>query len=180
MNDYKNFCEYTVHPVLSGKLILIRVLLLTFYTLFTLVYLWIFGLNLRALALLIMLPFIMYAIIKLTWRRTDIQYEFLIEAGELSVAKIYGNAVRRQKVRVNIPDMTLIAPYTRERAGILNASNIAGVKNFSACPDSDDAWICVYPDRERGKKRVLIIETDDEMRRVLRLCNPSAVVRDHL
>ena len=177
MNDYKNFCEYSTRPEITGKTVLIKALLLILYTLFCLVYLWIFGLNFRAWALIIMLPFIMYAIIKITWRRTDVQYEFLIEAGELSIAKIYGNSSRRVKAKAYIPEMTLIAPYAGEGERALSARDIVSVKNYAASKNSEGAWVCVYPDRDKGKKHALIIETNEEMRRILHLCNPSATVR---
>lgn len=176
MNDYKNFCEYSVRPEPTGKLMLTKALLILFYTVFTLVYLWILGLNFKAWALIIMLPFLLYAIIKITWRFTMVEYDFAIEAGELTVASIYAGSSRRLKARVYVPEMTLITPYLgNERA--LSAHDIVSVKDFSVKKGSETAWICVYPDRAGGRKRALIIETNDEMQRILRLCNPSAVVR---
>lgn len=179
MNDYKNFCEYSVCPEKTGKLILARVLLMIFYVAFTLAYLWIFALNFKAFAIVILLPFIMYAIIKLTWRLTVVEYDFAIEAGELTVAKIYAGSARRVKARAYVPDMTLIAPKSKDSERVLSASDIVSVKDFSAQRDSETAFVCVYPDRSGGKKRALVIETNEEMQRVLRLCNPSAFVRTH-
>ncbi len=178
MSDYKNFCEYSVCPAKTGKLILARVLLMIFYVAFTLVYLWVFALNFRAFAIAMLLPFIMYAIIKLTWRLTVVEYDFAIEAGELTVAKIYAGSARRVKARAYIPDMTLIAPKNKDSQRVLSASDIVSVKDFSAHEDSETAFVCVYPDRA-GKKLALIIETNEEMRRILHLCNPSAFVRTH-
>ncbi len=176
MNDYKNFCEYSVRPEPTGKIMLGKTLLMAVYILFCAVYLIIFALNFRAWALVALLPFIMYAIIKITWRFTVVEYDFAIEAGELTVAKIYAGSSRRVKARANVPEMTLIAPYN-ENARVLSSPDIISVKDFSAKKGSGSAWICVYPERSGSKKRALIIETNDEMLRVLRLCNPSAIQR---
>lgn len=178
MNDYKNFCEYAYAPEAGGKGVATRIILLTGYTLFTLIYFVIFGLILPSTALLIMLPFIVIAIIRITWKYVNKEYEILIEAGEMTVAVIYGGVKRRTKKRVYIPEMTLIARYTKERAAMIKNGRIDEVADFSASSDSEDSFICVYPDTKRGKKHAVIIETNDEMRRVLHLCNPTAFERN--
>lgn len=170
MNDYKNFCEYTVKPRPTAKTQVVRGLLIAMYSVFTLLYLWLFWLNFKSWALLILLPFLMFAIIRVTWRLVNIEYEFAIEVGELKIAVIYGSANRRTKRRLNIPDMTLIAPY---RADLVAAPDIIETVSFAE-PDSENAYVCVYPDKKSGKKKAVIIETTEESRRILRLCNPSA------
>ncbi len=179
MNDYKNFCEHSVCPEPTGKLRLTQTLLIVLYTVFTLAYLWILGLNFKAWALIVLLPFLLYAMIKMTWRYTVVEYDFAIEAGELTVAHIYAGSSRRLKARVYVPEMTLIAPYNRDSQRMLSAPDIVSVKDFSIKKGSETAWVCIYPDRAGGKKRAIIVETNEEMQRILRLCNPSAVVRTH-
>ena len=173
MNDYKNFCEYVVRPQTTPGMKAAKALLLTGYTVFTLLYLWIFGLNLRSWAMLILLPFILFAIIRVTWRYTAVEYEFAIEAGELTVSAIYSGSARRTRIRASVPDMTVIAPYNEQSARWTEAPDIIETKIF-ADADSAEAYLCVSPDKEKGKKRAVVIETNEEMRRILRLCNPAA------
>ena len=49
--------------------------------------------------------------------------------------------------------------------------------DFSARPDSEDRMICVLPEKKTGKKKAVIIETDEDMRRLMRLSNPTAFSR---
>ena len=71
------------------------------------------------------------------------------------------------------PEMTVIAPYNEQSARWTEAPDIVGTMIF-ADPDSPDAYLCVAPDPSKGKKRAVVIETNEEMRRILRLCNPAA------
>ncbi len=173
MNDYKNFTEYVVRPEPTAKNTLARVMLICAYSVFTAAYLFIFWVLLQGLALVILLPFLLFAIVKLTWRFVCVEYEYAIEAGELTVAAIYGGATRRVKCRVQLTEATLIAPYDGARKQMLTNGDISQVKRF-ANEDSESAYVCVYPDNKRGEKRALIFETNAEAQRILRLCNPVA------
>ncbi len=178
MNDYKNFYEYTYRPEGGVKLSLLKIGLISLYTVFTLIYLLIFGLLFRAAALLILFPFLLFAIIKFSYKYTDKEYEILVEAGEMTVAVIYGAVRRRTKKEISLPEATLIARYTDSRMAMVTGGNIAEVSDFSGKSDSEDNFIVVYPDSKTGRKHAIIIETDEELRRVLRICNPSAFERN--
>ena len=177
MNDYKNFCEYVATPKLTPGRLAARIILMIVYTAFVAVYSLIFWLMLGLWPLMILLPFIMYAAIRITWKYTVVEYEYSIEAGELRVAAIYNGSARRTKLRTSIPEMTLISPYTAESSVALNKGDIAEVKNYAASGDGESAYLCIYPDKKRGKKCAVIIETTPEAERILRFCNPTAFVK---
>ncbi len=178
MNDYKNFCEYSYVPESGARLKVAQIGLVCLYTAFTLLYLIIFWGLFRALALVIMLPFILLAIIKVTWKYTDKEYEILVEAGEMTVAAIYGGVTRRVKKRIYIPEMTLIAKYTESRVAMVKGGGVSEVSNYGGSTDGENSFVCVYPDTKQGKKCAVIIDTNDELRRILRLCNPAAFQRE--
>ena len=179
MNDYKNFCEYVAVPEITLKRLLVRVVLIIFYTVFTAVYTFAFWLMLGLWELMILLPFIMLALIRLTWKYTIVEYEYSIEAGELRVAAIYNGTSRRTKLRVNIPEMTLIAPYDNVSLNTIERGDVDDVKYYASSKDSESAYVCIYPDKKRGKKRAAIIETTPEAQRILRLCNSTAFTSFH-
>ena len=179
MNDYKNFCEYVAAPEMTPKRLLVRVLLMIFYTVFVAVYTFAFWLALGLWELMILLPFIMLAMIKLTWKYIVVEYEYSIEAGELRVAAIYSKTARRVKLRVNVPEMLLIVPFNDDSRRMLDRGDIDEVKYYAASKDSESACVCIYPDKKRGKKRAVIIETTPEAQRILRICNPSAFTVSH-
>lgn len=172
MNDYKNFCEYVIRPQSTAKNSLAKGMLLTLYTVFCLAYIFIFWVLLNMWTLLILLPFLLFALIKLTFRYVNVVYDVSLEAGELTVAAIHGGATRRVKCRVYVPEMTLAAPYS-EGARALEAKDVAEIRGFTASGTGEDTWVFVYPDKKRGKKRALIIDTTPELLRAMRVCNPA-------
>lgn len=176
MNEHKSFCEYIVTPETGAKGMLLRVVLMLIYALVAAGYTFFFWILLRQWQPLILLPFIIYALINITWRFVMVEYEFAVEAGELTVAKIYGKKARRKKFSADISDFTVIRPLDNESRKLADAPDTE-LLDFSAHPDSEDRMICVLPEKRTGKKKAVIIETDEDMRRLMRLSNPSAFSR---
>ena len=179
MNDYKNFTEYVIKPRTTPKTVLARVLLIAAYALFSVGYLFLFWILLHGVALVILLPFILFAIFKLTWRYTCPEFEYVIEAGELLIAVIYGGVSRRAKCRVTLSDATLIAPFDSEREKLLSGDGIAEVETFRESDESDSAYICVYSKKNGAKKCAVIFDTTIEAQRIMRICAPSAFVSSY-
>ncbi len=173
MNDYKNFCEYVIRPQPTIKTKLARGFLLAFYTLFCVGYLFLFWVMLKQWLLLLLLPFILLGIYKLTWKYVDVEYDVALEAGELTVSAIYGGASRRVKCRAYVPDMTLIARLDERIYNMLEARDMDSVKRFTIGDDGVMTYVCIYPDGKRGKKQALIIDATDELIRAMRICNPA-------
>ena len=176
MNEHKSFCEYIVTPETGAKGMLLRVVLMLIYALVAAGYTFFFWILLRQWQPLILLPFIIYALINITWRFVMVEYEFAVEAGELTVAEIYGKKTRRKKFSADISDFTVIRPLDSESRKLADAPDTE-LLDFSAHPDSEDRMICVLPEKKPGKKKAVIIETDEDMRRLMRLSNPSAFSR---
>lgn len=168
MNEYRNFCEFTKKP--EKQPTFTKVILMTLYTLLTAGYVIFFWMMLRQWQLLLLLPFIMYAVIVLTWRYTKPEYEYSVEAGALTISVIYGGRTRRVRFTGDLTSATRISTYD-ERVG--SARDILGVKDFSA---GGEVWCGVFPDGNSGKKLVIVFSVNDEMKRALKICNPQAVV----
>ncbi len=168
LNDYRNFCEFVKKP--EKPRIKLRIALVLGYTLITLAYVVFFYIMLRQWQLLILLPFIMYAVIALTWKFTEPEYEYSIEAGTLTVSIIYGGKTRR--VRASI-DLTKALRISRYESGLTASREISSVKDLSA---DGEVWCIMLPDGERGRKNAILISVNDEMKRIMKLCNQSATI----
>lgn len=173
MNDYKNFCEYVIKPVPGAKVRLARALLVSAYSIFAAGYTIIFWGLLGMWTLMLLLPFLIFAFYRLTWRFVDVEYDVSLEAGELTVAKVYGKSSRRVKLRAYVPEMTLIAPYDELTASHLLSKEVDSVTYYTENGVCDKTYICVYPDTKRGRKHAIVIDATDELLRIMRLCNPS-------
>lgn len=170
MNDYRNFCEFVKRPDDSARLRTLRAVLMTIYTVITLAYIVFFYFMLRQWQLLLLLPFIMYALIALTWRFTKPEYEYSIEAGTLTIAIIYGGKSRRVRCSLDLTKATRISEF---KPGLVNSRDVVSAKDYSA---GGEVWCVFMPDRDSGKKQAVIFSVNDEMKRIMKLCNPPAVV----
>lgn len=168
LNEYRNFCEFVKKPDKPKRSL--RSILIICYTLITLAYIVFFYLMLKQWQLLILLPFLMYAIIALSWKYTDPEYEYAIEAGLLTVSVIYGGKTRRVKARADLTKALRISPF-EER--LTAGREVASVKELSA---GGEVWCIMLPDSDRGRKSALVVSVDDNMKRIMKLCNPSATV----
>lgn len=172
MNDGKIFCEHTVRVKNKARLNILRIVLAAAYTLITLAYVVFFYLMLRQWQLLLLLPFIMYALISLTWRFTMPEYEYSVEAGVLTIAVIYGGRTRRVRFTAELSEATRISKCDRRA---LESRDIVSIKDLSVSGDGDSVWCAVFPDKSSGKKNAVIFETNEALQRALRLSNPSAM-----
>ena len=121
MNEHKSFCEYIVTPETGAKGMLLRVVLMLIYALVAAGYTFFFWILLGQWQPLILLPFIIYALINITWRFVMVEYEFAVEAGELTVAKIYGKKTRRKRFSADISDFTVIRPLDSDSRKLADA-----------------------------------------------------------
>jgi len=174
MSENKNYCEYIYRPEKTAKMTAARIALLAMYTVFCTLYILLFWLTVQSLALLILLPFLMFAMIRMTWRLVNTEYEVSVEAGELAVAVIYGKAGRKTKFRFTIREMMAIVPYDKEHAHIFEAKNITDTKLYGKSLGSENALVCICPDIKKSAVIAVVFEADDEVKRLLRLSNPSA------
>lgn len=175
MNDSKTHGEYIYRSEPSAKMTAARISLVTMYTVFCALYLLLFWVLLKNLALLILLPIIMFAMIRTTWRLVNTEYEVGVEAGELTVAVIYGKAARRVKFRYDVREMSVMTPYDKAHSHYFEERTVTEIKRYGKSKGSDGAFICVCPDLKKSQRTAVVFECNDEIIRLLRLSNPSAL-----
>lgn len=172
MNDYKNHHDYVVRPNPSMKIKLIGFLLMFFYTALTFGYIFLFWIKLGQWQPLILLPFIIIALINLTWKYVRVEYEFSAEVGVLTISEIYDGRSRRQKLALEVSEIEEAGRCDESARERLSARGLERIRDFSQSPDSAGAWYAVWRDKNNVRQAV-IFESDDELLRLLRLWNPS-------
>lgn len=174
MNDTTNHVEVAVKRRLDSELVAKKILLIILYIVFALGF---FGLffYIRFVQICALLPLFVWMLVFFTWRYTNIEYEYIISSGEISVAAIYGNRVRKKIVETRIADMEKIAPFDDAAAeklaglGIKNVYNILGEKN------SPSACYALFDEPKKGKS-LLIFEGDGRALKIMRFYNPRTVI----
>ncbi len=174
MSEIKNYCELIYKPAPSAKKSLGKAMLIAVYSLFILLYLFLFWFTVKSYALIILLPFIMFAMIRVTWRLVNTEYEISLEAGEIKFSVIYGKAGRKTKFRYDVREMSVIAPYDDDHAHLFEQNDITDTKLFFGISEGLTAYACVCPDIKKSTKTLAVFMCSDEMKKLLRLSNPSA------
>ena len=110
MNEFSTY-EFVVNQRIEGRWLLARIGLVFLYTAYALGLL-ILGLQTRIIApLLALIPVTLWIIVFVTWRYTDVEYEYSITSGELTFAKIFGSRSRRRQLVITLRDAVSIAPW---------------------------------------------------------------------
>lgn len=166
--------EYVIKPKKTAWLIAQRVCLIVFYVLWVAANVAVIILLKKYIALMIAFCSItLWLFYVLTWRRTFVEYEYVIYGGELKVYRIIGNRSRRRLASVDIRSIDAIIPYDDEH---LHAIQAFGAKKKAYAVSGLDApllYVLLWKD-ERDVKRLLCMEPTEKAIKLLRYQNISA------
>ena len=115
------------------------------------------------------------ALILLTWKYLDVEYEYALWYGSFEVAKIYSKKSRKNLLSAETKELLLIAPATEEY--ISKAKHFEIDKEVNATSsESEESWILVTGGKD--EPRILVyFEADERLLGMLRAANPSVFVR---
>ena len=115
------------------------------------------------------------ALILLTWKYLDVEYEYALWYGSFEVAKIYSKKSRKTLLSAETKELLLIAPATEEYISKAKHFEIDKEVNATSA-ESDDSWILVTGGKD--EPRILVyFEADERLLGMLRAANPSVFVR---
>lgn len=175
MNDMTNHVEVAVKRKLDSELMVKKILLILLYIVFTLGF---FGLffYIKFVQICALLPVFVWMLVFFTWRYTDVEYEYIVSSGEISVAAIYGNRVRKKMLEMKISEIERIAPYDDAEKEKLAGMEIKNVYNILREKDSPDAYFALFDLPKKGRS-VLLFEKDERALKVMRFYNARTVIR---
>ena len=126
-------------------------------------------------AILLMIPLSVIIAVLLSWKYTQVEYEYSFAAGSFTFSKIYGRSKRKTVFSADIKSMVLAKPYeatkdqNRDSDDFIIAIPESTAKNPCICIfDNDDKKICV------------LIDCDEMSAKILKFFNASATDRDGL
>ena len=167
--------EYTVAEAKNKALKTKKALFLTAYVLFVLVVFAILSsINPYFIALV---PVTLWMVIWLTWRFTQVEYEYSFFSGELTVNRILGNRTRKNLAKVRIQNFSAVFAATE-----LNQSKIeafAAEKTIFAASEAtaENLWVALWEDAESGKRQALYFEPNEKAIKILKYYNASAMAK---
>ena len=146
--------------------------------------------GLWAIALAVLKTYAMYVaalslvslliLIFFTWRYVKVEYEISVHMGQLNVAAIYGGLTRKELFNCRVKDMMTIAPYATE-AQKAEADGFAADRRLVMLSGTDETvggekqiWYAIYAP-ENGEKTVLLFDTEEKLRKLLKYYGGESV-----
>lgn len=169
--------EYAVAEAKSRTLRLKQIALIAAYVL------WVAGLLVVGtivkliLPVLCFIPLTVWIFVFLTWRYTQVEYEYSFFSGHLTVSKILGGRSRKQLIEVQIRDIAAIFPY--EDVNLTRAERYAAeTVIFAASSDeAPELYIALWQDAESGKRTMLCFEANEKAIKIMKYYNMAAFAK---
>lgn len=164
----------SIIPKVEGKLRTRRILLVLLYVAYVALWVVILGIT-RAVPLGAVSLVTLCILIFFTWRFAKVEYELTIHMGELGFAVIYGGLNRKDLFSCHIRDLKIIAPYNASPDARREADDTPADERLVFVSDlnSEDNYYAVSESPE-GKRTLVIFETEEKSRKMLKYYNSSA------
>lgn len=174
MNDMINHAEVAVKRKLDSELLFKKLLLILLYVAFSLVFFAICY-KIKFVQICALLPLFVWMLVFVTWRYTDIEYEYVVSSGELSLAVIYGNRTRKKMLEVKISEAEKIAPYNDAAKASLGSVQIKNVYNILKSKSYENAYYALFDIPKKGKT-IVLFEGNEKALKIMRFYNPRTII----
>ncbi len=124
-------------------------------------------------AMILLAPLSVVIAVLLTWKYTNVEYEYSFMAGTLTFSKIYGKSRRKTVLEVDIKSLFAVFPYNERTVARTEDGNlVSGIpSSYSTNP-----CVCAYED-EKEKKVYFLLDCDERSAKIFKFFNPSATDR---
>lgn len=169
--------EYAVAEAKSRSLLIKKIALIAAYVLWTVGLLVVGTIVKLILPILCFIPLTVWIFVFLTWRYTQVEYEYSFFSGHLTVSKILGGRTRKELIGVQIRNIAAIFPY--EDANLQRAENYAAetVVFAASSTDAPELYIALWQDKETGKRTMLCFEANEKAIKIMKYYNMSAFAK---
>lgn len=171
--EINNF-EYGAEQKIEGKLKTRRLLLLILYVVFTAS---LFGIifAIKMIPLGAVVPIFVWMLIFFTWRYVKIDHKYIIDMGNLTYTKRYGNTKPKVISEFKVKNATLIAPVEESESKVRDYEPEI---EYDARPYADcvGAYVALYVNKD-GKRCAFYFQATEASLKVLHYYNSECVVK---
>ncbi len=118
-------------------------------------------------------PLSILIVFLLTWKYTNLEYEYAFEAGTFSFSKIYGGSRRHTVFEMEIKSIDEVIPYNAR-----NANRLKKAKLIDAIigKNAENPCYCVYKDQNE-KTVCLLFDCDEQSAKIFKFFAPAMTDR---
>ncbi|MBR2927507.1 MAG: hypothetical protein IKC31_08020 [Clostridia bacterium] len=127
---------------------------------------------------LALIPISLWIIVFLTWRYTEIEYEYSFFSGTLTVHKILGGKSRKRMLELDLRRLDAVFPNDQSGKARVEGMLVDELYTAISHPDSDAVYAAIW--QEGGKSCLLWFEPDEKARKLIRYYQPRAIDREQI
>ena len=169
--------EYSVGEAKNQKLVLKKALFLALYVLYGATILIVGVIVKLILPILCFIPLSIWIIVFLTWRYTQLEYEYSYFSGNLTVSRVLGNRTRKKLCEIHLRDLTAVFPHTEETAARADAFKAEQTIFAASDANAENLYVALWNDKDSGKRMMLLFEPDEKSIKIIKYYNMAAIAK---
>ncbi len=169
--------EYTVAEANNKALKTKKALFIAAYVAYVGIIFGIGSMTKILLPFLCFIPLSLWFIIWLTWRLTQVEYEYSFFSGTLTVNRILGNRTRKKMTEVHIKDLSAIFPANEANQSKIEAYAAENTIFAASEAVAENLWVAIWNDTESGKRCALYFEPNEKAVKILGYYNKAAMAK---
>ena len=179
MNNIQGY-EKLIKKKVAGKLLMSKIAFITGYVLFAVI-----GILLTVIfaggnpALLVLVAALDLCFVLVTWRLTQVEYEYAFMGGSFYLSKIFGKSARKDIFDCELSRAIKAAPFSGQYKKDAEREAPDKIYRAISAKDAADVWFIMF-ENETEQKTMVLIEADEGVLKCLRQGCPRAVAREKL
>ena len=169
--------EYTVAEAKNKALKTKKLLFIVAYVAYVGIVFGIGTMTKILLPFLCFIPLSLWFIIWMTWRYTQIEYEYSFFSGTLTVNRILGGRARKKMLEMRIQNFSAIFPANEANQSKIEAFAANNTIFAASAADAENLWVALWDDAESGKHCALYFEPNEKAVKILKYYNASAMAK---
>ena len=127
--------------------------------------------------LIALVPVTLWMVIWLTWRFTQVEYEYSFFSGALTVSRVLGNRTRKKLLEIRIQNFSSVFAATEMNQSKIEAFAAENTIFAASAKDAANLWVALWDDAETGKRMALYFEPDEKSIKIMKYYNASAMAK---
>ena len=169
--------EYTVAEANNKALKTKKLLFVVGYVLYGAIILGLGAGSKIFLPLMCFIPLSLWIIVWLTWRFTQVEYEYSFFSGALTVSRVLGNRTRKKLLETRIQNFSSVFAANEMNQSKIEAFAAENTIFAASEATAENLWVALWTDAESGKRMALYFEPNEKAIKILKYYNASAMAK---
>lgn len=169
--------EYTVAEANNKALKTKKLLFIAGYVAYGAIILGLGASTKLLLPLMCFIPLSLWIIVWLTWKFTQVEYEYSFFSGTLTINRILGNRTRKKMTEIRIQNFSAILPANEANQSKIEAFGAENTIFAASEANAENLWVALWKDEENGKNQALYFEPNEKAVKILKYYNAAAMAK---